>query len=128
MASRKGKVIITCALTGSVHTPSMSEHLPLTPDDIAEQAIDAASAGAAILHLHAREPETGRPTPDPAVFRQFVPRIAAARAPGRTALRPGATLGASGRSDLPTTAMAQDFTTRGSYSHLGPRQPGIAEF
>jgi uncharacterized protein (DUF849 family) len=70
------KVIITCAVTGSIHTPSMSPHLPLTPDDIATQAIEAAQAGAAVLHLHARNPADGRPTPDPAVFRQFVPRIA----------------------------------------------------
>lgn len=72
------KVIITCAVTGAIHTPTMSEYLPLTPDQIAEQAIEAAEAGAAILHLHARDPKDGRPTPDPAVFKQFVPRIAAA--------------------------------------------------
>jgi uncharacterized protein (DUF849 family) len=71
----KSKVIITCAVTGSIHTPTMSPHLPLTPDDVARQAIDAAEAGAAILHLHARDPENGRPTPDPAVFMQFLPRI-----------------------------------------------------
>ncbi|MGD8429586.1 MAG: 3-keto-5-aminohexanoate cleavage protein [Ectothiorhodospiraceae bacterium] len=69
------KVIITCAVTGSVHTPTMSEHLPVTPEEIAEQAIGAAEAGAAILHLHARNPEDGRPTPDPKVFMQFLPRI-----------------------------------------------------
>ena len=73
-----GKVIITCAVTGSVHTPSMSPHLALTPDQIADQAIWAAQAGAAVLHLHARDPVDGRPTPDPAVFDQFVPRIAVA--------------------------------------------------
>ena len=72
------KVIISCAVTGAIHTPSMSRHLPLTPDEIATQAIEAAEAGAAILHLHARDPNDGRPTADPAVFRQFVPRIAAA--------------------------------------------------
>lgn len=72
------KVIITCAITGSVHTPSMSPHLPLTPDQIAEQAIDAANAGAAILHLHARNPEDGRPSFDPQVYRRFLPRIHAA--------------------------------------------------
>ena len=72
------KIIITCAVTGSVHTPSMSPHLPLTPDQIAEQAIEAAEAGAAILHLHARNPEDGRPSFDPAVYRQFLPRIHAA--------------------------------------------------
>jgi uncharacterized protein (DUF849 family) len=69
------KVIISCAVTGSVHTPTMSPYLPLTPEDIAAQAIDAARAGAAILHLHAREPGDGRPTADPAVFDRFVPRI-----------------------------------------------------
>ena len=71
----KRKVIITCAVTGSVHTPSMSPHLPLTPDQIAADAIAAAEAGASILHLHARDPQNGRPTADPAVFMQFLPRI-----------------------------------------------------
>lgn len=75
MAHEVNKVIITCAVTGSVHTPTMSPHLPITPAQIAEQAIEAAQAGAAILHLHARDPADGRPTPDPAVFEQFVPRI-----------------------------------------------------
>jgi uncharacterized protein (DUF849 family) len=69
------KVIITCAVTGSIHTPSMSPHLPVTPDEIAEAAIGAAEAGAAVLHLHARDPENGRPTQDPAVFMEFLPRI-----------------------------------------------------
>jgi len=69
------KVIITCAVTGSIHTPSMSPHLPITPDEIAESAIAAAEAGAAIIHLHARHPETGRPTQDPALFMRFLPRI-----------------------------------------------------
>ena len=72
------KVIITCAVTGSIHTPSMSPHLPLTPDEIAAQAIEAAEAGAAILHLHARDPDDGRPAFDPAIYRQFLPRIHAA--------------------------------------------------
>ena len=69
------KVIITCAVTGSIHTPTMSPHLPVTPDEIADQAVESAQAGAAILHLHARNPETGQPTADPAVFMQFLPRI-----------------------------------------------------
>lgn len=69
------KVIITCAITGSVHTPSMSPHLPITPDEIADQAIAAANAGAAILHLHARDPKTGFPAPNPDLFMQFLPRI-----------------------------------------------------
>lgn len=70
-----GKVIITCAVTGSVHTPTMSPYLPITPDQIAADAIAAAEAGASILHLHARNPESGRPTADPGVFMQFLPRI-----------------------------------------------------
>ncbi len=69
------KVIITCAVTGSIHTPTMTPHLPITPDQIAAQAIEAAEAGAAILHLHARDPRDGKPTPDPGVFMQFLPRI-----------------------------------------------------
>src|SRR5438128_4152252 len=69
------KVIISCAVTGSVHTPTMSEHLPITPDEIARSAIEAAEAGAAILHLHARDPRDGRPTADPDVYMQFLPRI-----------------------------------------------------
>jgi uncharacterized protein (DUF849 family) len=69
------KVIITCAVTGSIHTPTMSPHLPLTPEEIATQAVDAAKAGAAILHLHARDPATGQPCADPDVFMQFLPRI-----------------------------------------------------
>jgi len=73
--SSMGKVIISCAVTGSIHTPSMSAYLPVTPDEIARQAIDAATAGASVLHLHARDPIDGRPTPDPEVFMQFLPRI-----------------------------------------------------
>lgn len=75
MAAKRDKVIITCAVTGSIHTPTMSPHLPLTPDEIARDAIAAAEAGASILHLHARDPKDGRPTPDPEVFMQFLPRI-----------------------------------------------------
>ena len=78
MARTTDKVIISCAVTGSVHTPTMSPYLPITPDQIAEQAIAAAEAGAAILHLHARDPRDGRPTADPTVYDQFVPRIKAA--------------------------------------------------
>ncbi|MCE8037612.1 MULTISPECIES: 3-keto-5-aminohexanoate cleavage protein [unclassified Halomonas] len=76
MATQR-RVIITCAVTGAIHTPSMSPHLPVTPEEIAEAAIAAAEAGAAILHLHARDPRTGRPTQDPAVFEKFLPRIKA---------------------------------------------------
>lgn len=75
MSRKQKKIIITCAVTGSIHTPSMSDALPITPAEIAEQAIGAAQAGAAILHLHARDPNDGRPTPDPAVYMQFLPQI-----------------------------------------------------
>jgi uncharacterized protein (DUF849 family) len=73
--SKSRKVIITCAVTGAIHTPSMSSHLPVTPAEIADAAIGAAEAGAAIIHLHARDPKDGRPTQDPAVFQEFLPRI-----------------------------------------------------
>ncbi len=72
-ASRK--VIVSCAITGSIHVPSQTPYLPITPDQIAENAIGAAREGAAILHLHARDPKTGQPTPDPEVFLRFLPRI-----------------------------------------------------
>jgi len=76
MTSGSRKVIITCAVTGSIHTPSMSPHLPVTPSEIARAAVDAAAAGAAIVHLHARDPVDGSPSQDPALFRQFLPEIA----------------------------------------------------
>ena len=69
------KVIVTCAITGAIHTPSMSPYLPVTPDEIARSAIEAAQAGAAIVHLHARDPHDGRPSQEPELFRQFVPAI-----------------------------------------------------
>jgi uncharacterized protein (DUF849 family) len=75
LAAKRNKVIITCAVTGAVHVPSQSEYLPITPEQIAENAIGAAEAGAAILHLHARNPENGRPTADPDMFMQFLPEI-----------------------------------------------------
>ena len=75
MAAKQSKVIITCAVTGSIHTPSMSPHLPITPEEIAAGAIGAAEAGAAIVHLHAREPADGRPTQDPKMFMRFLPAI-----------------------------------------------------
>ncbi len=75
MANLKNKVIITCAVTGAIHTPTLSDGLPYKPADIARQAIDAAKAGAAILHLHARNPQDGSPTGDPDVFGQFLPEI-----------------------------------------------------
>ncbi len=69
------KIIISCAVTGAIHTPSMSEYLPITPEQIAAESIAAAEAGAAIIHLHARNPVDGSPTPDPDVFMAFLPRI-----------------------------------------------------
>ncbi len=69
------KVIVTCAVTGSIHTPSMSPHLPVTAQEIADAAVGAAEAGAAIVHLHAREPRDGKPTQSPAAFREFVGEI-----------------------------------------------------
>ncbi len=77
MAARRDKVIITCAVTGAIHTPTMTPYLPITPQEIADGAIGAWQAGAAIIHLHARDPLDGRPTPDPKVFMQFLPRIKA---------------------------------------------------
>jgi uncharacterized protein (DUF849 family) len=72
------KVIITCAVTGSIHTPTMSPHLPLTAEEIARDSIEAAAAGAAIIHLHARHPEDGRPSAEPEHFRAFLPVIKSA--------------------------------------------------
>ncbi len=69
------KVIITCAVTGAIHTPSMSPFLPVTPEEIAQAAVGAAQAGAAIIHLHARDPETGKPDQTPEAFGRFLPRI-----------------------------------------------------
>ena len=68
-------VIITCAPTGGIHTPTMSPHLPITPDQIATASIEAVEAGASIIHLHARDPQTGKPDPRPETFMQFLPRI-----------------------------------------------------
>src|SRR5947209_11241705 len=69
------KVIITCAVTGAIHTPSMSPFLPVTAEEIADAAVGAAEAGAAIIHLHARDPETGKPDQTPEAFARFLPRI-----------------------------------------------------
>lgn len=73
--AKSGKVIITCAVTGAIHTPSMSPYLPITPDEIIEAAVGAAEAGAAILHLHARNPEDGRPDQTPEAFGRFLPQV-----------------------------------------------------
>ena len=69
------KVIVTCAITGSIHTPSMSPHIPVTPREIADAAIEAHAAGASIVHLHARDPKDGRPSQDVGLFKQFLPQI-----------------------------------------------------
>lgn len=73
--AKNRSVIITCAVTGSINTPSMSPHLPVTPEEIAAASIEAAAAGAAVLHLHARDPIDGRPVQDTEMFRRFLPRI-----------------------------------------------------
>ncbi|WP_286912643.1 MULTISPECIES: 3-keto-5-aminohexanoate cleavage protein [unclassified Pseudomonas] len=75
MAAKNSKVIITCAITGSIHTPSMSPYLPITPEQIARSAIEAAEAGAGVVHLHARDPQSGMPSQDPRLFEQFLPQI-----------------------------------------------------
>ena len=75
MSKEKRKVIITCAVTGAIHTPSMSKYLPVSPNEIADAAILAADAGASILHLHARDPSNGKPTQDPAIFEEILPKI-----------------------------------------------------
>lgn len=77
MAATQTKVIVTCAITGAIHTPTMSPYLPITAEEIAREAIAAAAAGASIVHLHARKPENGQPSQDPALFRAFLPVIAA---------------------------------------------------
>ena len=75
MVKEKRKVIVTCAITGAIHTPSMSKYLPITPNEIADAAILAAQAGASILHLHARDPENGKPTQNPEIFKKILPLI-----------------------------------------------------
>jgi uncharacterized protein (DUF849 family) len=72
LMAKSRKVIITCAVTGSIHTPSMSPHLPVTPQEIADAAIGAAEAGAAVVHLHARNPQDGRPDQSPEAFAPFL--------------------------------------------------------
>src|SRR5580658_2154841 len=90
MAKTNRKIIISCAITGSVHTPTMSEYLPITPSQIVESAVEAAEAGAAIVHLHARNGEDGRPSGDPARFREICPVLA-----GRTSAIINITTGGS---------------------------------
>src|SRR5579863_803090 len=75
MTATRERVIVSCAVTGAIHVPSMSPHLPITPEQIADAAIGAAQAGAAIVHLHARDAASGKPSHDPEVFARFLPRI-----------------------------------------------------
>jgi uncharacterized protein (DUF849 family) len=75
MPRRPNKVIISCALTGGIHTPTMSSVLPVSPDMLAEQGVAVAQAGATILHVHARDARAGRPTPDTAAYLTFLPRL-----------------------------------------------------
>jgi uncharacterized protein (DUF849 family) len=77
MTTKSSKRIISCAVTGSIHTPSMSPYLPITPDEIAENALGAAEAGAAAVHIHARNPENGMPTPDLGIYHQIIDKIKA---------------------------------------------------
>lgn len=77
MTVSASKRIISCAITGSIHTPTMSPYLPITPEQIAQSALEAAEAGAAVVHIHARNPENGMPTPDLAIFRDIIERIRA---------------------------------------------------
>jgi uncharacterized protein (DUF849 family) len=72
---RSDKVIITCAITGGIHTPSLSPHLPITPAHIAAESLAAAEADAAMIHLHARDPKTGKPDQTPERFLEFLPQI-----------------------------------------------------
>ena len=75
MPAKQHKIIVTCAVTGAIHTPSMSPHLPMSAKEIENAAVEAAEAGASIVHLHAREPGTGKPSQDPALFLEFVGNI-----------------------------------------------------
>jgi uncharacterized protein (DUF849 family) len=100
------KVIVSCAVTGAIHVPSQSPYLPITPEEIADQAIGAARAGAAIVHLHARDPETGAPTPEPDLFARFLPQINA----GCDAIINITTGGGHGMSLEERTAAARRFS------------------
>ena len=120
------KVIISCAVTGAIHTPSMSDYLPITPEEIAEQSIEAAEAGAAIIHLHARDPQDGGPTPDPAVFMQFLPVIKQSDRCGdqhHHRRRPGHDAGrAAGRAAAGEARDVQPQHGQHELQHLGQRR------
>ena len=117
----KSKVIVTCAITGSIHTPSMSPYLPVTPDEIAHQAIEAAKAGAAILHLHARDPQTGKPSPSPEIFGRFLPRIKA----GCDAVVNITTGGGQGMSIDERLAAAEHFSPEMTSLNMGSMNFGL---
>ena len=101
MAAKQNKVIVTCAVTGSIHTPSMSPYLPVTAAQIEEAAVGAAEAGAAIVHLHARDPNTGQPSQDPRLFMEFLPNIKA-----RSDVVVNLTTGAAGYGSKSGTSMS----------------------
>jgi len=117
----KSKVIVTCAITGSIHTPSMSPYLPVTPEEIAHQAIEAAKAGAAILHLHARDPQTGKPSPSPEIFGKFLPRIKA----GCDAVINITTGGGQGMSIDERLAAAEHFSPEMTSLNMGSMNFGL---
>jgi uncharacterized protein (DUF849 family) len=119
--AKAGKVIISCAVTGAIHVPSSTPHLPITPEQIAKSAIGAAEAGAAILHLHARDPQSGAPTPDPDVFEQFVPAIRA----GTNAVINITTGGGHGMSLDERTAAVQRFKPELCSLNMGSMNFGI---
>jgi uncharacterized protein (DUF849 family) len=100
------KVIVSCAVTGAIHVPSQSPYLPITPEEIAAQAVEAAQAGAAIVHLHARDPDTGAPSPEPDLFARFLPQINA----GCDAIINITTGGGHGMSLEERTAAARRFS------------------
>jgi uncharacterized protein (DUF849 family) len=100
------KVIVSCAVTGAIHVPSQSPYLPITPEEIAAQAVEAAQAGAAIVHLHARDPDTGAPSPEPDLFARFLPQINA----GCDAIVNITTGGGHGMSLEERTAAARRFS------------------
>jgi uncharacterized protein (DUF849 family) len=113
--------IVSCAVTGAIHVPSMTPHLPITPAEIEESAVGAADAGAAIVHLHARDPQTGAPTADPGVFEQFLHGIAA-RTDAVVNITTG---GGHGMSLEERTAAAQRFSPELCSLNLGSMNFGI---
>ena len=115
------KVIITAAITGGIHTPTMSPYLPYKPDDIADQAIEAAQAGAAVVHIHARDPETGKPTPDLDIYTSIVDRIRA----GSDVLICITTGGGAGQSIQERTAILPRFKPELASFNMGSINFGL---